>query len=68
MSQITLGNLLESRFGRGTAGNVLKGINDAYRKGKKVNRMSDFNIESKKNVLDESGIVNSFFVPIVFPQ
>ncbi|NIM16091.1 MAG: hypothetical protein GTO45_29160 [Candidatus Aminicenantes bacterium] len=64
MSQITLGNLLESRFGKGTAGNVLKGINDAYRKGKKVKCMSN----AKKSVLDESGIVNGFFYPIVFPQ
>jgi len=64
MRQVTVGNLLEARFGSGAAGNVLKGINDAFMEGKNDNPMNHLNAAVKKSILDESGIVNGFYVPV----
>ncbi|NIM16086.1 MAG: hypothetical protein GTO45_29135 [Candidatus Aminicenantes bacterium] len=57
MSQITVKTLLESRYGAQKTGNILKSINDSYKKGTIITSAE------KKGDFDETGIVYGFIYP-----
>lgn len=60
MSQLTLRNLLEPKYGPTVAGSVLKDINYAFREGQcaKVVQNHFDNSLKRTNILDESGIAH----------
>ena len=63
MSQLTLRNLLEPKFGPKVTGSVLKDINYAFREGqcaKVVQNHFDHSLK-RTNVIDESGIAHFIF-------